>query len=186
MEKSMTSMSKALSSKARTADSQEESSWTFYFEDFLCDNNEDNSFSSGYESHSLVSDAASSAAAKKFAEGFSLDKSCKKLSFKKRKTKGVLVDDALEDTASSPVNSPKVCYLNQVEKNRKEKADIDISEEKDGTPGQTGERSELGGIGRDGDHSELKKKGLCLVPVSMFSNYLADFDRLRLEEHSRR
>ncbi|KAA8526952.1 hypothetical protein F0562_008819 [Nyssa sinensis] len=114
MENSMTSMSKALSAKARAVDSREESSWTFYFEDFLCNKNEDKSLSSGHESPSLVSDASSSAA-KKITNnnlqlaGFCLDKSCKKLSFKERKsTKGALVDDPLEDTASSPVNSPKV------------------------------------------------------------------------------
>ena len=40
----------------------------------------------------------------------SLAKTRNNLSFKKRKTKGALVDlgHALEDTASSPVNSPKV------------------------------------------------------------------------------
>ncbi|KAL7186480.1 hypothetical protein ACSBR2_028266 [Camellia fascicularis] len=163
MENSTTSMSKPISPKSRTVDNSddEESSWTFYFEDFLCHNNNDekSSFSSGYENPSLVSDAASAAAAKKFLDkddqvigAFSWDRiSDKNLSFKKRKTKGGLVNDALEDTASSPVNSPK---------------------EKGNTSGQTDERSELGIVGRDSDYTDLKKRGLCLVPLSMLSNYL--------------
>ncbi|CAL5402820.1 unnamed protein product [Camellia sinensis] len=163
MENSTTSMSKPISPKSRTVDNSddEESSWTFYFEDFLCHNNNDekSSFSSGHENPSLVSDAASAAAAKKFLDKddqvigeFSCDRiSDKNLSFKKRKTKGGLVNDALEDTASSPVNSPK---------------------EKGNTSGQTDGRSELGIVGRDSDYTELKKRGLCLVPLSMLSNYL--------------
>ena len=38
--------------------------------------------------------------------------------------------------------------------------------------GQTNEFNELGTVGRDGDSSELKKRGLCLVPLSMLSKYL--------------
>ncbi|KAI8006152.1 hypothetical protein LOK49_LG07G03317 [Camellia lanceoleosa] len=184
MENSTTSMSKPISPKSRTVDNSddEESSWTFYFEDFLCHNNNDekSSFSSGYENPSLVSDAASAAAAKKFLDkddqvigAFSWDRiSDKNLSFKKRKTKGGLVNDALEDTASSPVNSPKVCCLNQLDMNQKLKQNTDISEEKGNTSGQTDERSELAIVGRDSDYTELKKRGLRLVPLSMLSNYL--------------
>ncbi|KAH7860052.1 hypothetical protein Vadar_008610 [Vaccinium darrowii] len=116
MENSKTSMSKSNPPTTKEEElGDEESSWTSYFEDFLCNNNEHNSsFSSGYESPSLVSDAASSCSvAKKFVEKTSK----KSLSFKKRKTTkvGALVDidhdhhdHALEDTASSPVNSSKV------------------------------------------------------------------------------
>ena len=85
-----------------------------YFEDLLANNNNEYSYSSlGLESPSLVSDAAS-LAGKRYESierdgGLAMVKSSsKRLSFKKRKAKGVLVDDALEDTASSPVNSPKV------------------------------------------------------------------------------
>jgi hypothetical protein len=93
MENSTNSMSKALSSNER---SPEESGWTVYFEDFLVNNNnneEEHSYcSSRFKSSSLVSDAASLAGKK------SLDKiSSKRLSFKKRKTIGALVDDALEN-----------------------------------------------------------------------------------------
>ncbi|KAK9269148.1 hypothetical protein L1049_000917 [Liquidambar formosana] len=179
MEDSMNSMSnnQALSSKARPADSPEESGWTMYFEDFLSNNNGNHgSFSSGHEISSLVSDAASSSVAKKVTQnekayGFTWGKRCKNLSFKKRKTKGVLVDDALEDTASSPVNSPKICNLDQLDMNPKERDNKDTSQ-KGGTSGDTDQRSELGSIGRDSDSTKLKKKGLCLVPLSMLTNYL--------------
>ncbi|XP_057506384.1 vascular-related unknown protein 4-like isoform X2 [Actinidia eriantha] len=181
MENSKTSVSKPNPSKpTANSDDHEESSWTFYFEDFLCED-EQSCFPSGYESPSLVSDAASMVAKKLMDDDdevavVSLAKTRNNLSFKKRKTKGALVDvdHALEDTASSPVNSPKVCYLNQLAMNRKEKDNMDISEEKGNTSGQTFERSssELGMVGRDSDYTELKKRGLCLVPVSMLANYL--------------
>ncbi|XP_057506385.1 vascular-related unknown protein 4-like isoform X3 [Actinidia eriantha] len=160
MENSKTSVSKPNPSKpTANSDDHEESSWTFYFEDFLCED-EQSCFPSGYESPSLVSDAASMVAKKLMDDDdevavVSLAKTRNNLSFKKRKTKGALVDvdHALEDTASSPVNSPK---------------------EKGNTSGQTFERSssELGMVGRDSDYTELKKRGLCLVPVSMLANYL--------------
>ncbi|CBI23945.3 hypothetical protein VitviT2T_029801 [Vitis vinifera] len=184
MEEHMDSMSKALSSQARTNESPEESGWTMYFEDFLANKEHSSSPSAGnygrasygYGSSSLVSDAASSAG-KKLVDNdhvavLSLEKRCKKLSFKKRKTKGAVVDDALEDTASSPVTSPKVFDLRQLDMNPKEKA-IDISKEKGSSYRQTNERGdEVGFIGRDSDCTELKKRGLCLVPLSMIVDYL--------------
>ncbi|XP_062170233.1 vascular-related unknown protein 4-like [Alnus glutinosa] len=164
MENSTNSMSKALSSNER---SPEESGWTVYFEDFLVNNNnneEEHSYcSSRFKSSSLVSDAAS------FAGKKSLDKiSSKRLSFKKRKTIGALVDDALEDTASSPVSSPKVCNLNIAKRNY----NTEICQEKGSASGQIeGRSTEMGFIGRDSDCTELKKRGLCLVPFSMLMNY---------------
>ncbi|CAK9150274.1 unnamed protein product [Ilex paraguariensis] len=155
MDNSMISKNSALFSEGRSVDSTEESGWTFYLEDFLCDNHGHSPLSSGNESPSLVSDAGNSSVAKKLADndqavGFSLDKSCKNLSFKKRKTRRAAVDDALEDTASSPVNSPK---------------------EKGNNCGQTEESIQSDNIGTDSDHTELKKRGLCLVPLSMLANY---------------
>ncbi|XP_058220002.1 vascular-related unknown protein 4-like isoform X2 [Rhododendron vialii] len=116
MENSKTSMScKSICPKAKPEDcsDNEESTWTFYLEDyFLRDNKKEHNgydLSSGYGSpNSLVSDAASSVGKK------SADKNGEKsLSFKKRKkTKWALVDfdghdHALQDTASSPANGPK-------------------------------------------------------------------------------
>ncbi|CAK9186410.1 unnamed protein product [Ilex paraguariensis] len=174
MDNSMISKNSALFSEGRSVDSTEESGWTFYLEDFLCDNHGHSPLSSGNESPSLVSDAGNSSVAKKLADndqavGFSLDKSCKNLSFKKRKTRRAAVDDALEDTASSPVNSPKVSYLVQSDMNKKENKDI--LQEKGNNCGQTEESIQSDNIGTDSDHTELKKRGLCLVPLSMLANY---------------
>ncbi|XVF77591.1 hypothetical protein PTKIN_Ptkin14bG0057600 [Pterospermum kingtungense] len=181
---SMNSMSR--SSPADDDQSPEESSWTMYFEDFSNNNNNNNiddinengSFSSdiNHQASSLVSDAASSAA-RRHVFGGSSDKTCKRLSFKKRKTKGAsnnLVDDDLEDTASSPAHSPKVCNLvNQFDKNLKQKHAMDRSQEKGSASGQTDETNEeVGFIGRENNGTEPKKRGLCLVPLSMVAQYL--------------
>ncbi|KAL8033605.1 hypothetical protein ABFX02_13G170300 [Erythranthe guttata] len=153
-------------------DSPEESSWTFYIEGFMRDDNDNdnddiNSLSSASEmaeSPSLVSDAASSAVVKKLSSSYynccvcrsntddddDDDGACrlgftsaaaakgsirnmliKQNSFKKQKTKVFLpsvMDYDLEDTASSPVNSPKVSYMNQF-MNEKDKAKIDVSDQ---------------------------------------------------------
>lgn len=116
-------MRKSLSSdntRATSQESAEESSWTMYLQDFLTSNNDDvddderSSLSSyGYENSSIISDAASAVTRKLSAIngevlGFGNRSS---FEFDKRKRKEALLDDALEDTASSPVNSPKVRIL---------------------------------------------------------------------------
>ncbi|KAL2476274.1 Uncharacterized protein Adt_37010 [Abeliophyllum distichum] len=102
----------------------EESSWTFYIQEFMCENGENSCFSSDYETPSLLSDAASSAV-KRFA-----NKNCNPTvalnNLKKKKHKEPKVDGDLVDTASSPVNSPKISYINQF-MNQKEKAKIDVA-----------------------------------------------------------
>jgi hypothetical protein len=104
MENSLSScVNKAVASKG-TADCPEESGWTAYFEDFSRDR-EDSFSNYSFGTSSLVSDAASSAAWKNSHNDL---KTPKRLCFKKTRTKVISVDDSLEDTASSPVNSPKV------------------------------------------------------------------------------
>ncbi|WOG92071.1 hypothetical protein DCAR_0311328 [Daucus carota subsp. sativus] len=122
--------------------SAEESGWTFYLEDLLNTEQFDHENNSmqlpsacddemGSQSLCLVSDAASSA---------SVMGSSKILSSKKRRTcifskrSSMASDDSLEDTASSPVSSPKECT----------------------STSSTG----------------LKRRGLCLVPVSTIVNFL--------------
>lgn len=113
MEDSMNSvMERALSSSETTNESPEESSWTMYLTNSHPDDQQhSSSFSSGYENHSTVSDAGYSAT-KNFKNicneevlgfGNRSSPSC----FIKRK-KALLHDEALEDTATSPANSPKV------------------------------------------------------------------------------
>ncbi|KAK3199529.1 hypothetical protein Dsin_022954 [Dipteronia sinensis] len=181
---------------------KEESGWTMYFDDFFNeykynhdgDQNTSSMISIGDHHHlesSIISDAASSAA-KKFAhhdqqqqvKGFPLDKTCyRSSSFKKRKTKSVLLDEDLRDTATSPANSPKVYDLmNQFDRKQQQKNIIDMSKQEKGSTSRNVQidefRSGFGSIndddnnGRDNDTSELKKKGLCLVPLSMIVNYL--------------
>lgn len=86
----------------------EESGWTSYFEDFSKNMIE---FEPSLGGSSLVSDAASCAAWKFSHRNLVKDSSnlSKKLTFKKTRTKQISEDDPLEDTASSPVNSPRVC-----------------------------------------------------------------------------
>ncbi|KAK8997417.1 hypothetical protein V6N11_020895 [Hibiscus sabdariffa] len=151
----------------------EESSWTMYFEDFSNDHNNGNisccSSDINHQTSSLVPG--------RHVLGASLDhKSIKKnrLSFKKRKTNGSsagFVDDDLEDTASSPVNSPKMCNMeNQFGKSLKMKDVMDMSQ-KEKASGSSGEMVDGKNSGED-EETQLKKKGLCLVPLSMVLQYL--------------
>lgn len=91
----------------------EESGWTCYFED-LSKDIEQSYCSSTFGGSSLVSDAASCASWKFSHKNKNIHVKnspylSKKLSLKKKRTKQILDDDPLEDTASSPLNSPKVC-----------------------------------------------------------------------------
>ncbi|XP_071906331.1 vascular-related unknown protein 4-like isoform X2 [Coffea arabica] len=187
MENSVTSRNKALSSsnnEKTTEDSPEESSWTFYLQDFQCDHHHDHdntgsvSYNSCESCPSLVSDAFSSAArnapddieAAVFASARS---NCKNLSFKRRKAKAsaVLNDHDLEDTASSPANSPKVSSLNQLNHTRNDKDNINVSEANVCRKNSTAEEAGSAAHEEKNNQSELKKRGLCLVPVSTLTNY---------------
>ncbi|XP_038988111.1 vascular-related unknown protein 1-like [Phoenix dactylifera] len=176
MEESIhSSLNRSLSSK-EGAPSSEESGWTMYFEDFLASEKREEdgcSFSMGGGS-SVISDAASCAAWKPLA-GTEATKSCKKLRFKKRKAGGTLDDDPLEDTASSPVNSPKVSYLNHSDVQPREKADDHnkgIPQEEavgcgNGLEIKSNIVNDLGFVEGTNECTELKKRGLCLVPLSI-------------------
>ncbi|KAB2615709.1 hypothetical protein D8674_022297 [Pyrus ussuriensis x Pyrus communis] len=175
------------SSDTRTTpqESPEESSWTMYLQDFMTTNSQDDdddersSFSSyGYENCSIISDAGSSVTRKFTINGevlgFGVVGGYNRSGVMfKRQPKEVLLDDALEDTATSPVNSPKICNLSRstVEPTL-QKDYIDIpNAEKGSTSGRVDERNESGFIGRESDCTELKKRGLCLVPFSTVANY---------------
>ncbi|TMW80766.1 hypothetical protein EJD97_015433 [Solanum chilense] len=81
------------------------------------------------------------------------------------------VDDDLEDTASSPVNSPKVSYMNELCTNsQKGKSSASIFEGRgNNISGQQMMTSGLNNSTKENDSTQLKKKGLCLVPISMFT-----------------
>ncbi|XP_076910858.1 vascular-related unknown protein 4-like [Bidens hawaiensis] len=139
----------------------EESSWTFYFEEFLWQNDQKVIMSCNETLNSLVSDVNSSSIVKK-AVCFHDDQT-KKPKSKKRKNK-VIIDDSLEDTASSPSSGPSVTYFDQVKiKNTKT---LHVSEEKVGMCEEHNKRSV-------GSNMELKKRGLCLAPLSSLANYLS-------------
>ncbi|KAB5521651.1 hypothetical protein DKX38_025970 [Salix brachista] len=183
--------------KTTGRDCSEESGWTMYFDDLFAQNNGDDQDNDQYEqgsfsydqdgSSSLVSDAASLVLKKSAGDdhgeeqavGIPIDnkKSFRySLSFKKRRTKGALIDDSLEDTASSPVNSPKVyegMMINQYRRNTNQKDNMEISLDKgSGSRQQVDKRNDFDFLGGGGDNTALKKKGLCLVPLSMVVNYL--------------
>ncbi|RWW36834.1 hypothetical protein BHE74_00058106, partial [Ensete ventricosum] len=125
MEESIkSSTDSAFFSKVGSA-SSEESGWTIYFEDFMATAAEKAGgvFSSGAVSESsVVSDAASSVAWK-LSASFEVTEDYRELSLKKRKGKRLVDDDSLEDTASSPVHSPKVTDFNYLTKNTGKKDD---------------------------------------------------------------
>ncbi|KAG9454125.1 hypothetical protein H6P81_007029 [Aristolochia fimbriata] len=212
----------------RGAACSEESGWTMYFEDFFLSEENNNNIrdqssgcSSGlYGSSSLVSDAASCAAWEvsnhQNGDLGSMQKSCKKLSFKKKRSRVPRNDEDLEDTASSPANSPKVCDLKQFHDMNPRKGVVHVSETSQfqeemgeeimgeeimgeeimgeeimgeeimgeemgeemgyGKPPselQMDGRSNLGFVHQEGNEcTQLKKKGLCLVPISMLANYI--------------
>ncbi|KAJ9568006.1 hypothetical protein OSB04_003972 [Centaurea solstitialis] len=77
-------------------------------------------------------------------------------------------DDSLEDTASSPINSPKqAAYFDRVKSKSKNGKTLHNSKEKDGTFEEENKRRVLN------PNMELKKRGLCLVPLSSLANYLS-------------
>ncbi|KAL5978368.1 hypothetical protein ACLOJK_029485 [Asimina triloba] len=175
-------MKKSLSFPSYSSSHDQESGWTKYFEDFPQEENEefsDHGPCGG--SSSMASDAASSVGWKlncRVQSSSALlpapDQRFRKSSFKKR-SGGVLGDDPLEDTASSPVNSPKISDL-QKKGMKVIRKDDDRSNGQEVGSGSCSksqaelERDELGLVGND--CTELKKRGLCLVPLSMLVNFL--------------
>ncbi|PHT43223.1 hypothetical protein CQW23_17248 [Capsicum baccatum] len=185
------------------AQDQEESGWTTYLEDFSMENNynrensiccEDDDDDDSFGSPSLLSDAASHAVWKNFGDtninnnqvvinsnspNMSTGGSpfLKRLNLKKPRNKKIS-DPDLEDTASSPVNSPKVSSFKQMDINY-HRADTK-NENFLGFEGGSRQAQEMETVERNStryfdeknkSYMDLKKKGLCLVPLSMLVNY---------------
>ncbi|RRT75186.1 hypothetical protein B296_00031503 [Ensete ventricosum] len=159
--------------------SSEESGWTMYFEDFMASSSssEEKQEAGGFYSISVNGSSAISDAASCVA--------WTPLSLKKRKRKGLLDDDSLEDTASSPVSNPKVVIflfhlLKQFFGFIPVKFDYRslwvlfqegvVGSKNDQEPKQAvnGFRS----TERKNECTEQKKNGACLVPLSMLVHYL--------------
>ncbi|RLN36171.1 uncharacterized protein C2845_PM03G08750 [Panicum miliaceum] len=174
-----------------------ESSWTDYFVDFMLSEEEkkrqegansycateddgDGSSRGEEEEDSMVSDAASRAPASALLPD--RYKGLKKL---KKAFKALDHDDSLEDTASSPVNSPKVSAVSQLELSPKRRCNIrDLTKKEAGIGDDHGREgmdctdAAMEGV-RFGDQSqtsiapcaELKDKGICLFPLSVLLHY---------------
>ncbi|KAG2397313.1 hypothetical protein LR48_Vigan08g118400 [Vigna angularis] len=160
-----------------------ESGWTSYFEDFS--EGIEPSYCSSLDGSSLLSDAASSAAWKfshhnhhhhhlLSSPSFKAPNPPKKLTFKKARAKQISEDDPLEDTASSPVNSPKVRDLNPAEMSSRKDDDDELGKGLKSSEHYSDKKRDdkLKYNGKNGDCTELKKRGLCLVPLSLLVNYL--------------
>ncbi|KAL1567631.1 vascular-related putative protein 1-like [Salvia divinorum] len=148
---------------------EEESGWTKYLEDFSGNND------SFISSSSMVSDAA--------WNGSDTIKrpNLKKLNRRRKYTYGY--DDALEDTASSPVHSPKVStMMKQMEVNQRRMDDVascdflgQQSNSKNFLKPDREERNTKNIVidNKTSDQCmELRKRGLCLVPMSALMNYI--------------
>ncbi|XP_072968206.1 vascular-related unknown protein 4-like isoform X2 [Typha angustifolia] len=171
------SMKNPICSKELSA-AAEESGWTFYLEDFLSFENEEaapsntsSTIGGGGGGSSMVSDAASYVAWNPPARVGTSDCS-KKLSFRKKKERKASVDDSLEDTASSPVKD-----YGHMDMNTDKKVDTEIFQEKgnDCNNYKETETSEIGEASvaeRGYGCNELRKKGLCLLPLSTLLDYL--------------
>ncbi|XP_020594006.1 uncharacterized protein LOC110034087 [Phalaenopsis equestris] len=181
---------KTLCSKEQSSYSEGESGWTSYFEDFKVSEKRKASEAASCSScssslheagSSMVSDAASCTAWKTHhitgeiaGEPLPPPERLGNLSLKRKMGRGVLGDDSLEDTASSPVNSPKVGEFKVLEMKTRKKEES--KEKMSGSGDCKGHASE--GIkeanytGIVDQCSEIRKQGLCLVPISMLANYL--------------
>ncbi|KAL3848964.1 hypothetical protein ACJIZ3_010846 [Penstemon smallii] len=154
----------------------EESGWTDYLVDF---SEIQKGNMSSISCSSLISDAANNNNNNNYNCNNPV---LKRLNFnKKNNCKKYSYDEDLEDTASSPVNSPKVSGMKQMEvkyrKNGVTFGDV-MGKEEAGS-------SYFSGLSRDEvkngnnmnmiDSStivDLKKRGLCLMPISAFINYI--------------
>ncbi|XP_042041513.1 vascular-related unknown protein 1-like isoform X1 [Salvia splendens] len=147
----------------KNIEEEEESGWTQYLEDFSC--NRDSFISSS----SMVSDAAWNGSSDTIKQ-----LNLKKLNRRRKNT--YEYDDALEDTASSPVHSPKVStMMKQMEVNHRKMDEGQQSNSKNFLKPEREERNTKN-IVIDNETSdqymELRKRGLCLVPMSALINYI--------------
>ncbi|CAN4103464.1 unnamed protein product [Withania somnifera] len=173
---------------------EEESGWTTYLEDFSMENNYNNSLcpnddegDDSFGSPSSLSDSASHALWKNCntnnqaminsnSPNMSGSPFLKRMNLKKPRNKKIS-DPDLEDTASSPVNSPKVSSFKQMDINfrRADNNNGNFTGFEGGSRQkqemETVERNSTMSFDENTSYMDLKKKGLCLVPLSMLVNY---------------
>ncbi|XP_010544257.1 PREDICTED: uncharacterized protein LOC104816923 [Tarenaya hassleriana] len=159
----------------------EESSWTMYFEEDHDDDDEveteEGSFY--YDDSSMISDAASPVGIVAKQIGHRNCNRAKRRRIVRRQCQdgeakqgeASLACGDLEDTASSPSNSPKICnMLNEMENDTRQESTKDITTKEKECAAEA--RSTIEGVAHEELSMELKKRGLCLVPMSMLSIYL--------------
>ncbi|KAG7578186.1 hypothetical protein ISN45_Aa03g023950 [Arabidopsis thaliana x Arabidopsis arenosa] len=175
-------------------DHQEESGWTTYLDDYSNqyrtthheenDHQDKSSCSLLGASTSLVSDAATHAlSGKSFPVNFPA-----KLKFGRGRTKRIFEDDSLEDTASSPVNSPKVSQFEHIQTPPRKIEDYVSSSFVMGNIRgmgdhqiqiQEGDEQKMalmrnlieGNNNNNNKNMDLRSRGLCVVPISMLANF---------------
>ncbi|XP_021750871.1 uncharacterized protein LOC110716549 isoform X1 [Chenopodium quinoa] len=176
-------------SQSQSSNCSEESGWTLYFEDFLSNNKYDNIQDHQEEDYEHTSFSSSHHRASRKLCNSKLISQNRKIYPKK------FVDEELEDTASSPSHSPKVNDLNDLYMKSKQLDTQDVyykaynsnhfqrkhtkddmytslshpSQEINGLASQ----KEGEGIDMDFLETQLRKKGLCLVPMSMLLNQIS-------------
>ncbi|KAF2580768.1 hypothetical protein F2Q68_00003303 [Brassica cretica] len=175
---------------------KEESGWTTYLEDFSNqyrthhednDHQDKSSCSILDASPSLVSAAATDAfSGRSFPVNFPV-----KLKFGKARTKKICEDDSLEDTASSPVNSPKVSQIEHIQTpprkhedyvsssfvmgNMRGMGDHQIQIQEGDEQKLTMMRNLREGNNSNSNNMDLRTRGLCVVPISMLGNFNGRF-----------
>ncbi|KAL6857257.1 hypothetical protein ACP4OV_018639 [Aristida adscensionis] len=177
------------------AAASEESGWTSYIDYFMetqrrqkeasSDDNGPRRSTSEYDGDQRVGGGEGSSIASSFAGAPRVPEASRRLK-KVGRRKKVLHDDSLEDTATSPISSPKLIELRGSDANHQRKEDAYECDEIS-HPKNTNTTADDGlGCGKhinngantstdmanndDGvyDNNELRKKGLFLVPVSVF------------------
>ncbi|KAG2299371.1 hypothetical protein Bca52824_035843 [Brassica carinata] len=145
----------------------EESSWTMYFEDFF--ESSSSIVDVGEFSSSSVSDAMSFVATKKTLNISKQEGSNSSNKFSTEKTRNREIPFGrhhdLEDTASSPSRSPNVYSMMNLLDNTRHGGGV-VGENTNNVKGESAVQNQ-GGLSVD-----LKQKGLCLVPMSMVTNFL--------------
>ncbi|KAG2310600.1 hypothetical protein Bca52824_022157 [Brassica carinata] len=170
MESSMNNafiMSKCETPTFSSDQTQEESSWSMYFEDF-CEASSNAVHMEDFSSSS-VPDAMSFVTTKKTLDMSKQEgpKYSNNLNIKRTRNRDIAFGRHcdLEDTASSPSRSPNVnSMMNLLDNNTRHGGGV--GEDTNNVKGKSAVQNQ-GGLSVD-----LKKKGLCLVPMSMVTNFL--------------
>ncbi|CAH8301835.1 unnamed protein product [Eruca vesicaria subsp. sativa] len=156
---------------------KEESSWIVYFEDIDHEEGREETIHYYDSDSSMISDAASPVHTTKITNVIRRKDNSINTNHKKRRIVHQHQEEEKreeeeedEDTASSPSNKTKgFCVLDGAEYNAKHGKYMDnVTSEERGCLTDTGSK-----INEEFFSAELKKRGLCVVPLSVLSNFIA-------------